>query len=232
MSDAAALDQAAVEYPSSDGRPLAETPLHVRRLTDSAHAVNMFLRTRPDAYVGVDMMVYDEPGNPRRHLAPDLFVAFGAEDRDRDVYKLWEDPVPAFVLEVTSKTTRREDERKKIRYARWGVAEYFQYDPRAEYLDPPLQGKALARAGYRAMQECVLPNGERGFFSAEPGLYLWLDDSVLRFYDAATRRTLLTPEEVENARTAAAARAAKAEAELAELRAGIQADQPAKGRLG
>ena len=99
--------------------------MHYRRLADAAHALTMRFESRPGAYVGVNMLVYDERGNPRRHLSPDVFVAFGVTDRQREIYKLWEDESPAFVLEVTSKTTRREDRRKKSRYARWGVAEYF-----------------------------------------------------------------------------------------------------------
>ena len=100
MSEAAAFDEG-IEYPTSDGRPVAETPLHYRRLADAAHALTTFFDSRPDAYVGVNMLVYDEPGNPRRHLSPDIFIAFGVEDRYRDIYKLWQERCPSFILEVT-----------------------------------------------------------------------------------------------------------------------------------
>ena len=153
MSEAAAFDEG-IEYPTSDGRPVAETPLHYRRLADAAHALTTLFDSRPDAYVGVNMLVYDEPGNPRRHLSPDIFIAFGVEDRYRDIYKLWQDRRPSFILEVTSKTTRREDERKRSRYARWGVEEYFMYDPRAEYMNPAL-------AGLRAGRRCVPADGSQ-----------------------------------------------------------------------
>ena len=197
MSDEALAPDAGVEYPSSDGRPVAETPLHFERLSDARHALTQRFKSRLDVYVGPNMLVYDRQGDPTRSLSPDLFVAFGVEERERDVYKLWEDPSPTFVLELTSKSTRGEDECKKARYSRWGVAEYFLYDPRAEYVKPPLQGFELTGGVYRAMATDVLPNGKAGFASGTLGLGLWLDGLVLRFYDPETGQNLLTPMEVE-----------------------------------
>ena len=197
MSDEALALDAGVEYPASDGRPVAETPLHHARLADARHALTQRFKSRPGVYVGPNMLVYDRQGDPTQSLSPDLFVAFGVEERERDVYKLWEDPAPAFVLELTSKSTHGEDERKKARYSRWGVAEYFLYDPRAEYVKPPLQGFELTGGVYRAMATDVLPNGKAGFASRTLGLGLWLDGLVLRFYDPETGRNLPTPMEAE-----------------------------------
>jgi len=213
MTEALAIDDA-IEYPTRDGRPVAETPLHYKRLGDAAHALFTHYETRPGAYVGVNMMVYDERGNPRRFLSPDIFVAFGVADRERDIYKLWEDRAPSFVLEMTSKSTRKEDERKMVRYARWGVTEYFLYDPRREYVDPPLRAFELARGAYRSKRTVTLSNGERGIPSRTLDLELWLDGSALRFYDRATGQNLLTPRE-ERLR----AEIARSEAEVANARA-------------
>ena len=213
----ALVDDAGVEYPTSDGRPVAETPLHYRRLADAAHVLGRRFGPRPDAYVGANMLVYDEPGNPARHLSPDLFVAFGVEDREREIYKLWEDEAPSFVLELTSKSTHREDERKKARYASWGVDEYVLYDPRGEYAKPPLQGFRRTGRGYRAVPTGILANGRPGFASDVLGLGLWLDGDglVLRFHDPATGRDLPTPGE-EAARADAEAGRADAEAARAD----------------
>ena len=219
MSDALAPDPAAVEYPGSDGRPMAETPLHAQRMMETAYALQTRYRDRRDVFVGFNNMVYDEPGNPRRHLSPDVFVAFGVADRDRDVYKLWEEQTPAFVLEITSKTTRAEDERKKARYAGWGVRDYFMYDPRGEYLKPALQGYRLAGCEYEPLGERVLPNGRRGILACEIGLGLWLDGGVLRLHDGSTGRDLHTPDDERRARQTAEAKQKEARAEgLAEGR--------------
>ena len=217
MTEAPVVD-ASVEYPTSDGRPVAETPLHYSRLADAAHALGMRFESQPGAYVGVNMLVYDQRGNPRRHLSPDLFVAFAVDDREREIYKLWEDSAPSFVLEVTSKTTSGEDEQKKVRYARWGVNEVFLYDPRGEYVKPPLQGFRLSDRTYRAMATDILANGKPGFTSEALGLGLWLDRSVLPFHDPETGRDLSTPREAEAKAAAEAALRRQLEAELAELR--------------
>ena len=127
-------------------------------------------------------------------------------------------------------TAQRESDpwanrRKKSRYARWGVAEYFLYDPRGEYVKPALKGFELSGSGYRAMARAVLPNGKPGFPSKTLGLGLWLDGSELRFYDAESGRNLSTPREAElgkaeaeAARIVAETACVEAEAALAELK--------------
>ncbi len=229
-----------VEYPSSDGRPVAETPLHYDRLRDAATALQIRYQRRAEVFVGANMLVYDTPGDKRRHLSPDVFVAFGVGNHDREVYKLWEERSPAFVLEITSKGTHGEDVgAKRRRYAEWGVAEYFLYDPRGEYLDPPLQALSLVGRGYRAMSERVLPNGARGHFSEALGLWLWLRDGELRLYDPATGADLLTPaEQVARAETEAvraeteAKARARAEARVRELEARLRESLGNSDRTG
>ena len=231
MTEALAFDDG-IEYPTGDGRPVAESPLHYRRLADAAHALFTRYDSRPGVYVGVNMMVYDQPGNPRRFLSPDVFVAFGVADRERDIYKLWEERAPSFVLEMTSKSTRKEDERKMTRYARWGVAEYFLYDPRREYVDPPLRAFELSRGVFREKRLVALSNGERGIASRTLGLDLWLDGSVLRFYDRATDQNLTTAsEERRRAQTARLeANASKFEADAARAEAATAKSEAAAAR--
>lgn len=212
LSETLAIEPDVVQYPSSDGKPVAETERHFMRLVGAAYGIRKHVAARDDVYVGSNMLVYDEPGNPRRHLSPDIFVAFGVRRGERDLFKIWEEKPPAFVLEITSASTRREDERtKRQRYAQWGVDEYFLYDPRGEWLKPPLQGFELRGKRYRKMREVTLPNGERGLGSESLGLGLWLKGSELRLHDPATGRDLPTPEEEGAGRDIAEARADTAE---------------------
>ena len=216
-------DPSVVEYPTSDGKPLAESDLHFDRITYAAHALKIRYAGTPDVYVGANMLVYDEPGNPRRHLAPDVFVVFDVPNRRRDLLKIWEEKPPSFVLEITSKTTRHEDMRtKRQRYAAWGVDEYFLYDPRAEYLAPPFQGFALREGTYRPMPRTRFPNGRQGYVSEVLAIHLWLRGSELRLFDPATGRELRTYEEAERSAQDAEARLAAAETEVANLRARIR----------
>ena len=196
MSETLATTLDVVEYPTSDGKPVAETERHYMCLVGAAFGIRKHLKGRDDVYVGSNLMVFDEPGNPRRHLSPDIFVAFGVKRGMRDLYKIWEEAPPAFVLEITSSSTRREDERtKRQRYARWGVGEYFMYDPYGEWLKPALQGLELHGSRYRRMREVLLPNGERGLRSECLGLGLWLKEFDLKLHDPATGQDLRTPEE-------------------------------------
>ena len=216
-------DPSVVEYPTSDGKPLAESDLHFDRITYAAHALKIRYADTPDVYVGANMLVYDEPGNPRRHLAPDVFVVFGVPNHRRDLLKIWEEKPPSFVLEITSKTTRHEDMRtKRQRYAAWGVDEYFLYDPRAEYLAPPLQGFALREGTYQPMPRTRFLNGQHGYISEALAIHLRLRGSELRLFDPATGRDLRTHEESERAVKEAETRLAATETEVAELRARIR----------
>ncbi|MGI8424624.1 MAG: Uma2 family endonuclease [Chloroflexota bacterium] len=141
-----------VYYPETDGKPMAESDQHrdemLRLISTLKDAFPL-----PDVYVSGNLLIYYEEGNPRASVAPDVFVVLGVPSHRRLIYKLWKEGVPpTFVIEVTSPSTRREDQaRKRALYARLGVAEYVMYDPLAEYLRPPLQGYRLEEGDYRAM---------------------------------------------------------------------------------
>ena len=186
-----------VEYPTRDGRPVAETDLHYLRSGRCRVWLAQVLRRSRRCLRGFESDgLRPARQSSRRHLSPDIFVAFGVRSGSRDLFKIWEEKPPSFVLEITSKTTRREDERtKRKRYAQWGVPEYFLYDPRAEWVKPPLQGFRLQGRRYRRMSECVLPNGKRGLECKTLQLYLWLRDGELRLYEPSGGRDLPTPEE-------------------------------------
>jgi len=64
MAEALVAQVDPVEYPTSDGRPVAETDLHYLRLAGAAYGIRRLLASRDDVYVGSNLLVYDEPGNP------------------------------------------------------------------------------------------------------------------------------------------------------------------------
>ena len=183
--------RAAVDYPGSDGKPMAETHIHRACTIYAINALEACFDDRADVYVGADMLLYYEEGNPRASVAPDVFVVLGAPKRGptgdgwRDTYKLWEElKAPDFVLEVTSRSTRREDEgRKKKRYASLGVREYFLCDPKREYLTPPLQGYRLRDGDYEPLPVTRLSHGVPGLRSEVLGLDFRLQGEELRLHD-------------------------------------------------
>ena len=86
-----ALSRAAVEveYPSSDGKPLAENDAQHAAIRYGVGALGVYYAGRNDVYVSGDLLIYYEEGNPRVSVAPDVFVVFGVEDRMRMNYKVW-----------------------------------------------------------------------------------------------------------------------------------------------
>ena len=218
------LPHDAVVYPCSDGQPMAETQIHGACMMYVTYALKRWFGKggRADVHVGMNSFLYYEQGNPRAVVAPDVYVVVGAPEYHRDTYLLWNEPKgPDFVLEVTSASTRREDEgRKRDIYASLGVSEYFLYDPRGEYLTPALRGFRLRDGEYRALPAVTVLPG-RGVSVASEVLGLTLRDvrhaRALRLRDRATGRELLTYEESEDAReTEAAARRREAKARRVE----------------
>ena len=229
---------AAVEYPSSDGKPMAESDAQLTPLTNAVVWLRNHFRGDPDVYVSGNLFVYYEEGNPKRRVAPDVFVVFGARARERPSYRLWEEPkAPDFVLEITSpKTWRRDQGAKRELYRRLGVREYWQYDPTGEYLEPLLQGLKLVAGLYQALPERELEDGPLAVRSEVLGLGLRVVERELlvverelpmverrlRFYDPLTGENLpdlaeagarAEQEAAARRREAAARRAAEARAQ-------------------
>ena len=122
----------------------------------------------------------------------------------RDYYLLWkEGKAPDVVIEITSKTTRREDRTKKWPLYRdfLKVGEYFQFDPREDYLKPSLQGHRWVDGEFKPIEPVAgrIP-------SLALGLHLERRGTELRLYDPATGCCLPTLLE--------ATKQAKAETEL------------------
>ena len=206
---------AAVEYPSSDGNPVAESDFQLTVLTYAREALRIHFRAREDVYVAANLLIYYQEGDKQVRVAPDVFVVMGASSHERSSYLLWEEPkAPDWVLEITSRSTRAEDQgRKRELYRRLGVAEYWQYDPTGDYLSPPLQGLELVAGEYEE-----LPSGERGdgtqaMVSAVLGLELRVSERGLRFHDAETDRDLPTHAEISAAQRQAETERQHAEAE-------------------
>ena len=218
------LSPAAVEYPSGDGKPMAENDWQLNAMLDAISALKLYFAPRPDVYVSGDLFIYYEEGNRRARVAPDVFVVLGVPNHNRMTYKLWEEgEVPAFVMEVASISTWRHDERRKaVLYERLGVREYWQYDPTGKYLGRYLKGQRLVGGVYKPQPVLESLDGALTLRSETLGLDFQVKGEEMRFRDFATGRDLLTLREQCSAhraaeerleREAAARRTAEGEAE-------------------
>ena len=223
----AALSPPAVEYPSSDGKPMADNDAQRAAIMYAIGALDIRFAGRPDVYVSGDLFIYYEEGNPKARVAPDVFVVFGVPGHRRMTYKLWEEGrVPDFVLEVASPNTWREDEGRKAKlYERLGVREYWQYDPVGDCLPVRLKGRRLVGGAYRAQPAAESLDGTLILRSETLRLDLRARGEELYFFDPATGRRLLNHREQDAARLAAESRAVAAEAQVAELEALLRANR-------
>jgi Uma2 family endonuclease len=185
-----------IEYPETDGRPMGETDLHRDWMVRIIDLLKHRYRDQR-VYVTGDLLLYYEEGNPSKFVVPDGMVVKDCDPGRRRVFKVWEEKrVPCAVFETTSKSTKREDAfYKRPIYEQLGVAEYFLFDPTADYLRPALQGHRLGAAGY----ELIVPDAAGRLFCQELGLWLRLEDGDLTMYDCQSGDCLLTEAEDEHA---------------------------------
>lgn len=197
-------------YPESDGKPMAETDLHIDAIIRMRHILRAYFAKMPDVYISGNLMMYYEDTRPPKAVSPDLLVSFGVGKKVRRTYKTWEEGKPPdFVVEFSSKGTVQTDlVRKRELYADIGVSEYFLYDVDRAYLPSPLMGFRLVGDAYVE----ISPNADGGISSKTLGLDFHLLSDDFGIYDPEAEKWLQTPTEEANAR------AKRAEAEVARLR--------------
>ncbi len=118
-----------LHFPESAEMPESKVHLLVRTFLFQLlrHALG------PGHSVGSEQFVYWMPTNPRRCLAPDVFVKLGVDDTLFGTWKCWRHGAPDLAIEVVSPSDSESmpwDE-KLARYAELGVAELLRFDPEA-----------------------------------------------------------------------------------------------------
>jgi Uma2 family endonuclease len=208
-----------VEYPYSDGQPMAESEIHLNEMLDLIAALRRRYQAEPKVYVAGNMFLYYRKGDPRSVIAPDVFLVRGVpkrEKRERKSYKLWEEGrAPSLVIEVTSDSTSDEDVgKKKTCYEMLGVEEYILHDPEGDYLKPRLQGFRLSRGHYEPIPRRM----DGSLDSRVTGLTLQIEGKNLRLIDTATGERLPWIDELGDKIREQEERIRALEAELARLR--------------
>ncbi|MDE0263728.1 MAG: Uma2 family endonuclease [Bryobacterales bacterium] len=207
MADTKAPSTAAVEYPSSDGRMIAELPKHGDAILYALATLRVWFARHHRVQVGAGMLLYYQEGDSTKRVTSDLFVARGLDSLPPS-YKLWEaGRPPSFVLEVASPSTEDRDRgEKQALYASIGVKEYWRFHPTgllegARRAGTRLEGGTLQGLGYEPL--ATSPDGS--VRSEVLGLDVRVDERpsrshLLRFRDPETGKDLLTFEESEHGR--------------------------------
>ena len=209
-------------YPYSDGKIMAETPLHVDAILYALATLRNWFASHVRVQVGANMFVYYQEGDASKRLTPDLFVVRGLEALPEPSYKIWEaGRPPTFVLEVASPSTEKRDrDEKQALYASMGVEEYWRFAPKGFLQDLErervrLVGGVLQGLGYAPLESA--PDGS--IRSEVLGLDIRADEQpetrhLLRFRDPGTGQDLLTFGELQEARIEEAAGRREAETKL------------------
>lgn len=124
--------EAEIEYPESDGKPMADNTKQFRWIVTIQQNLEWLFASDPNVFVAGDLLWYPVEGNNTISCAPDVMVVFGCPKGDRGSYKQWEEDniAPQVVFELLSPSnTRAEMNRKLPFYHTYGVEEYYQYDP-------------------------------------------------------------------------------------------------------
>lgn len=121
-----------VIYPDSDGEPMAENTLQFEWIVTIKGNLEVLFLDRPDVFVAGDLLWYPVEGDPKTRMAPDALVAFGRPKGYRGSYRQWVEGgvAPQVVFEVLSPGNRASAMIQKLKfYERYGVEEYYIYDP-------------------------------------------------------------------------------------------------------
>ncbi len=207
-------NQRTIIYPDSDGQPMAENTKQFRWIVTIKENLDLLFADRPDVFVAGDLLWYPVEGSNTIRQAPDALVVFGRPKGDRGSYRQWdEDNIPPqVVFEILSPGNRLAEMIRKFKfYERYGVQEYYIYDPD----DRELTGWTRRDEELSAIDEM------NGWTS--PLLHIRFvlsDDAELEIYRPDGRKFLTTLELEQRAQAAEAqAQAAEAQAQAAEAEA-------------
>jgi len=138
-----------VFYPDCDGKPIAENTIQFEWVVTIKGNLDLLFLERADVFVAGDLLWYPVEGYPKICTAPDAMVALGRPKGHRPSYKQWEEGgiPPQVVFEVLSHRNRPPEMRAKLAfYERYGVQEYYIYDPQTDVL-----------TGYQRIRDELIP---------------------------------------------------------------------------
>jgi Uma2 family endonuclease len=133
-----------IEYPDCDGQPMSDNTLQFQWIVTIEGNLDAIFRLRPDVFVAGDLLWYPVQGHPEIRTAPDALVALGRPKGRRGSYKQWLEGgiPPQVVFEVLSPGNRPDEMQRKFEfYDKYGVQEYYIYDPDSAQLTGWLRGK-------------------------------------------------------------------------------------------
>jgi len=188
-----------IRYPDSDGQPMADNTEQFRWIVTLQGGLDALFQDDPNVFVAGDLLWYPVQGNNKLRVAPDAMVIFGRPKGKRGSYLQWKEDniAPQVVFEVLSPgNTLAEMARKLQFYQRYGVEEYYLYDPDKQDLG----------GWIRQDQQLTVIENPDGWTSPRLGIRFVLGETELEIY-TPTGRKFASYLELENDRRLAEERA-------------------------
>jgi Uma2 family endonuclease len=124
--------QSLIIYPESDGKPMADNTKQFRWIVVIQQNLDWMFANDSNVFVAGDLFWYPVEGKPRIVTAPDVMVVVGRPKGERGSYQQWleNNIAPQVVFEIISPSNSTvEMDKKLLFYERYGVEEYYIYNP-------------------------------------------------------------------------------------------------------
>jgi Uma2 family endonuclease len=202
-------------YPESDGKPMAENTEQYRWIVMIKENLEILFANDLEIFIAGDLLWYPVEGDNKTCQAPDVMVIVGRPKGKRRSYQQWKEHniAPQVAFEIMSPSNQAtEMVAKREFYERYGVEEYYVYDPDRLRLTGWLRrGQALLAIA--AME---------GWVSPQLGIRFTQQNGDLEIYRPDGRR-FLSSVELERRAEQALQQAEEAQAQAEEAQA--QAEQ-------
>lgn len=162
-------------YPESDGQPMADNTKQFEWIVVIKENLELLFADNPDVFVAGDLLWYPVKGSNTIRRAPDAMVAFGRPKGHRGSYLQWieENIPPQVVFEILSPGNTLKEMAQKLRfYDRYGVEEYYLYDPDKN----DLAGWLRSESGLEVIDDIA------GWLSPRLGVRFELTEDELQIY--------------------------------------------------
>lgn len=132
ITQAQSTNPTEIVYPDCDGEPMSDNTKQFRWIVTIKEGLEWLFKNDENVFIAGDLLWYPVEGDNVTRAAPDAMVIMGRPKGDRGSYQQWKEGniAPQVVFEVRSPgNTQTGMDKKLVFYDRYGVEEYYLYDP-------------------------------------------------------------------------------------------------------